>query len=400
MKKPLFTLILSIFCLASYAQGAFTEATFTAMMNRLQTDPAFFKNETDPSFTITFGNGGTATQEGMVKFAEDNVGLYKRKHANLKVSQVGSTGIATGTVVETFLSKDNPKIVNAIYTEQFTYTFSQVKGKWLWVAGQHTDFISPASEEEAAIKKILEAETLAGWANDTEKEFSYWHQTPYASFIGAADNKAYYILGIDGIKKFAVEAHKSNRLNPSPTPTLQNSKYFFRINGNTAFVTYQQEQNKEGKIGFTRENRYLEKVNGNWKVVNATFIVDASNSTSEYSVFSATTMKEILDEYKTDSKAFFNNRLSEDFRYTNQKGNYQPQKDFLDGTAQNIVSTELLQPVIFQSGDLAVVSGIHQTVRPDKDGHQTISQEAATYTFQRRNGKWMFVASQQNVVAK
>jgi hypothetical protein len=260
MKKQLLTLLCLFFYLASYAQSAFTEATFAAMMNRLQTDPAFFKNEANPSFTLTFGNGGTSTQEGMLKFAENNIGLYKREDTNLKVSQVGSTGIATGTVLESFATKENPTIVRRTSKNLFTYTFSQVNGKWWWVAAQHTAF-------------------------------------PEVKFTEA-------------------------------------------------------------------------------------------------------TLKQILDDYKKDSKVFFNSYLSEDFRYTNSKGAYQPQKDFLGGTAQSIVTTEILQPVIFQSGDLAVVSGIHQTVRTGKDGAQTTSQEAATYTFERRNGKWMFVASQQNAVAK
>lgn len=256
MKKQLLTLSCVLLCLTSYAQSAFTEATFTAMMNRLQTDPAFFKNEADPSFTLTFGNGGTATQESMLKSVENLMGLYKREDTNLKVSQVGSTGIATGIVVESFTTKENPTIVRRTSKNLFTYTFSQVNGKWWWVAAQHTAF-----------------------------------------------------------------------------PEVK---------------------------------------------------------------FTAATMKEILDEYKKDSKAFFNNRLSEDFRFTNQKGNYQPQKDFLGGTAQSIVSAEMLQPVIFQSGDLAVTSGIHHNILTNKEGNQYTRDVAATYTWQRRNGKWMFVGSQQN----
>ena len=115
-------------------------------------------------------------------------------------------------------------------------------------------------------------------------------------------------------------------------------------------------------------------------------------------IFTQATLDELINEYKKDSKAFFNNRLSEDFRYTNSKGGFQYQKVFLGGTSQNIVSTELLQPVIFQSGDLAVTSGIHKTVRIDKDGKQVTENTAATYTWQRRNDKWMFVASQHSTL--
>lgn len=115
--------------------------------------------------------------------------------------------------------------------------------------------------------------------------------------------------------------------------------------------------------------------------------------------FTQATFHELLDEYKKDSHAFMNNRLSEDWRYINPRGAYQLQKDFLGGTAQNIVSTEMLQPVIFQSGDLAITSGVHRTVLLDKEGKQYTRDVAATYTWQRRNDKWMFVASQQTPVA-
>lgn len=125
-------------------------------------------------------------------------------------------------------------------------------------------------------------------------------------------------------------------------------------------------------------------------------LVSAQHTESKASAFTAETLKEILDEYKADSHTFFNNHLSEDWRYINRKGGFQFQKAFLGGTAQNIVSTEMLEPVIFQSGDLAVTSGIHKTIRIDKDGNQITENTAVTYTWQRRNDKWMFVASQQS----
>ena len=115
-------------------------------------------------------------------------------------------------------------------------------------------------------------------------------------------------------------------------------------------------------------------------------------------IFTQATLDKLVNEYKKDSKAFFNNRLSEDWRYINRRGGFQYQPAFLGGTSQNIVSTELLQPVIFQSGDLAVTSGIHKTVRIDKDGNQITENTAVTYTWQRRNDKWMFVASQQSTI--
>ncbi len=256
MKKLLFIIALTVWNTGIYAQKVFDETVFNGMMSRMQTDVDFFKNEADPSFMITYGNGGSSNQESILKTVKNMIGLYKRKETNLKVSQVGGTAVVTGKVEEQFFTKDKPNISPRIYNGVFTYTFSKVKGKWLMVSAQHTDV---------------------------------------------------------------------------PTP-------------------------------FTKE-----------------------------------TLNEILAEYKTDSKEFMNSHLSEDWRYINSKGGYQARKDFIGGTKQSIVTTEMLNPVIFQSGNLAVTSGIHQTTRTTSDGKQVTGQVGATYTWQNRNGKWMFVGSQQNI---
>src|SRR5215207_6117239 len=86
------------------------------------------------------------------------------------------------------------------------------------------------------------------------------------------------------------------------------------------------------------------------------------------STFTQATFKEMLDEYKRDSKAFFINRLSEDFRYSNPQGKFLHKSDITRGDAQKIVTTlqaiermlenslanDVLEPVMFQSCDLAM----------------------------------------------
>lgn len=134
--------------------------------------------------------------------------------------------------------------------------------------------------------------------------------------------------------------------------------------------------------------------------------------------FTQATLKEMLEEYKRDSKEFFINRLSEDFRYSNSQGKFLHKSDITIGGTQKIVSTsdaqkivttlqaiermlgnilanDILEPVIFQSCDLAIVSGRHKTTWVGNDGNEITGEVAGTYTFQKRKGKWMFVASQQ-----
>ena len=115
--------------------------------------------------------------------------------------------------------------------------------------------------------------------------------------------------------------------------------------------------------------------------------------------FTLATLDEIGEEYKTNSKAFFTSRLSDDFRYTTTKGVYLTRKDIIGRDAQKILKTGYAERVIFQSGDLAVVSGIHKVERVGQDGSPVMGQVACTYTFQRRQNKWMFVASQQTDIA-
>ena len=139
--------------------------------------------------------------------------------------------------------------------------------------------------------------------------------------------------------------------------------------------------------------------------------------------FTQAALKEMLEEYKRDSKAFFINRLSENFRYSNPQGKFLHKSDVAIGGTQKIVSTsdaqkivttlqaiermlenilanEVLEPVIFQSCDLALVSGRHKTTWVGNDGNEITGEVAGTYTFQKRKSKWMFVASQQTSLAE
>lgn len=116
--------------------------------------------------------------------------------------------------------------------------------------------------------------------------------------------------------------------------------------------------------------------------------------------FTVETWKELLDEYKNDSKAFFVNRISDDFRYPLTNGKYLTRNDVISWDKENILNTEMKDPVIFQSGDLAIVTGRHVTEHGIEKGNAPHTDNfGATYTWQRKNGKWMFVASQHLTIA-
>lgn len=139
--------------------------------------------------------------------------------------------------------------------------------------------------------------------------------------------------------------------------------------------------------------------NNNWVITDLHHTKIDYQLGGEDNTFTTQMQQKIENEYKTDSKAFYANRLSDDFRYSTVQGSYLTKEMVLKGDKQNFISTEMLQPLIFQSGDLAVSTGIHKTVRLDKEGIKRNKQVAATYVFQRRNNKWMFVSSQQTDIA-
>ena len=141
------------------------------------------------------------------------------------------------------------------------------------------------------------------------------------------------------------------------------------------------------------------------------------------STFKEATFQEMSGEYKKDSKAFFINRLSEDFRYTNPQGKLLTKSDVakagtqktvstgdaqkivttlqaIDRMLENILANDVLEPVIIQSCDLAIVSGRHKTTWVKNEGNEITEEVAGTYAFQKRKGKWIFVASQQTSLAE
>jgi hypothetical protein len=64
------------------------------------------------------------------------------------------------------------------------------------------------------------------------------------------------------------------------------------------------------------------------------------------STFTEATFREMLDEYKKDSKAFFINRLTEDFRYINPEGKFLHKTDISKTATQKLVTTSDAQKIV------------------------------------------------------
>lgn len=122
-------------------------------------------------------------------------------------------------------------------------------------------FVYAQSADEAAIKKVCEAETRTWLDGDKAGHAACWHIQPYSLvMVSLADGT---FLSAAGNEIIAVEEKAIGG-----GGTFTNSNYVIRINGNTAWATFDQAgADGKGNKMTAKELRVLEKVNGEWKIV-------------------------------------------------------------------------------------------------------------------------------------
>lgn len=126
-----------------------------------------------------------------------------------------------------------------------------------------------SAEDETAIKKVIEGETTAMYSRDFKTSFNYWANVAYISRVSTdKEGKVTKMTG-DELRKIA-EQYAAQNLAPSKeTATREN--WFIRVNGNAAFVIFDQHnQYPDGKTRDSVEERYMERIDNEWKIVNVT----------------------------------------------------------------------------------------------------------------------------------
>ncbi len=122
-----------------------------------------------------------------------------------------------------------------------------------------------------------------------------------------------------------------------------------------------------------------------------------STATFAQTAFTKATLDGILNEYQTNPHDFFKRSCSPDFRYIATDGSFKFLPELLKGSVNDkLIANQIQEQKIIQSGDVAVVSGVHVQERLGADGIKAVRQVACTYTFQRQNGngsspRWMSI---------
>ena len=128
------------------------------------------------------------------------------------------------------------------------------------------NFAFAQSADETAIKKIINSQDLAFDAVDYKSYMGYWAKVSYASFLYHGGN----YVGDALWKK--IEEYWVGR--KPRTVSATRTDWNFRIKDETAFVTFNQKNESivTKSVSESFQARFLEKMNGEWKIVSVSVI--------------------------------------------------------------------------------------------------------------------------------
>lgn len=227
----------------------------------------FFKKRATNDFRYIDRNGLFVLRPVVLKGSEGRPSL-ESSASDLKIFQSGDLAVVSG--IQSFGEAGSAKTA-------FTYTLKKMTNgaspQWMFAASQHTPIQSPQSvtADEAAIKNVIEGLTTAMYARDFKTYLNYWSTAPYVSRVSTNQEGKVTKMTGDEYRK-TVEQYAAQKLKPSGERATRDN-WLIRVNGNSAFVIF--DQHNEYPDGTNRdsvEERYLERVNNEWKIVHVTVL--------------------------------------------------------------------------------------------------------------------------------
>lgn len=123
-----------------------------------------------------------------------------------------------------------------------------------------------AQQEETAIKAVLDKETTAFFKHDFKSSYSFWRLKPQSlAIVSEPDGKVLYLTGKELNADYTAKALEATVF----PDEFKRSDWRFQVQGSAAYVTFEQTVSKANTVtGQTYESRYMEKVNGEWKIIS------------------------------------------------------------------------------------------------------------------------------------
>jgi hypothetical protein len=99
---------------------------------------------------------------------------------------------------------------------------------------------------------------------------NYWHQTPQTTMYIILSPA--HVINTKGAS-FNADSLQKNMLGGDARPIdFQRTNWIFCMNGNSAYVTFDQMPNDTQAKQYSHETRFMEKINGDWKIVSSNVV--------------------------------------------------------------------------------------------------------------------------------
>lgn len=133
-------------------------------------------------------------------------------------------------------------------------------------------------EERKAILALIEKESTAFWDKDYDAWASCWVHSPYVRTMGWWARGG--VTVVSGWEERGPRTKQHMEANPEPNPqNVRRENINMRIYHDAAWVTFDQYGSDTGEPdmdmpGLSRETRFLEKHNGQWKIVYVGWLLE------------------------------------------------------------------------------------------------------------------------------
>lgn len=133
--------------------------------------------------------------------------------------------------------------------------------------------------EQKTIMSLLEMETSYASSGQLDQWANCWVQSDQASLVYAGQDGSFKVDGFDALKAAMTD------VDPFKIQ-LKRENYQFSFSGDLAYVSYDQYDNwGPGENRHKLESRVLQKVDGQWKVLNTTVVDLASYERPDYASY-------------------------------------------------------------------------------------------------------------------
>ncbi len=135
---------------------------------------------------------------------------------------------------------------------------------------------SLAQSDQETIKRVLRSETEGFFKRDKAEWSNAWAHTPYVHFAANLYGGDFMMIkGWNDLEKQFASQFRSAKV--ADKVIVQTANYTIRQSGNLAFVAYDQTLvDSHGKTT-SKESRVLEKLNGQWKIINVIALTNLKN---------------------------------------------------------------------------------------------------------------------------